>query len=161
MAAEVAGTVQFGCARLALALAAGDRGRAIRRPARNLVEAHLALERIGQADHHHAEMQEVGDEREQGRLLAAMLGGGRGEGRADLAVQRAPRPEAACPVQKGRHLRREASITGAGPDDNRVVARQLFNPCDRRRLVELIVALAGYVLWHSFGHAFDIHLGPR
>src|SRR3954454_4340857 len=94
--------------------------------------------------------EQVGDEREQGRLLAAVLGGGRGEGRADLAVQRAARPQAAGAVEEGRHLRREASVAGAGSDHDGVVARQLFDRGDRGRLVELVAALAGHLLGHGF-----------
>ena len=82
-------------ARLALALAAGDRGRAIGRAADDLVQGHLALIGIGQADDHHAEMQQVGDAGEQGRLLAAMLRRRGGEHAADLAGQRARGPERA------------------------------------------------------------------
>src|SRR3954467_3192373 len=66
-------SVEFVPARLALALAARDGGRSVRRTARDLVERHLALERIGQPDDHHAEVQEVGDAGEQRRFLAAVL----------------------------------------------------------------------------------------
>src|SRR3712207_1034989 len=117
MAAEVARAVQFGRAWLARAIPARDRGRAVGCATRDLVEAHLALERVGQANHHHAEVQQVGDEREQRGLLTAMLGGSGGEGRADLAVQRTARPEAAGPVEERGHLGREASVAGAGPDN--------------------------------------------
>src|SRR5579863_6078690 len=73
---------------LAAAVAAGDRGGAVGRAARHFVEFHLAAKTIVHADDDHAEMQEVGDDREQRRLLAAMLGRGRGEGAADFAVDR-------------------------------------------------------------------------
>ena len=72
----------------------------------HFLHAHLASEAIVQADNGQAEMQQVGDDREERRLLAAMLGGGRGEGPADLAVERAAgsrgamlfRPELRYPV---------------------------------------------------------------
>src|SRR6266481_3074803 len=63
-------------ARLAAAVAAGDGGGAIGRAAGDLVELHLAGKTIVEADHRHAEVQEVGDDRKQRGLLAAMLGRG-------------------------------------------------------------------------------------
>jgi NAD(P)H dehydrogenase (quinone) len=50
------------------------------RPHRRAVGEGRAQRQGRQPDHHHAEMQQVGDDREQGRLLAAVLRGGRGEG---------------------------------------------------------------------------------
>jgi hypothetical protein len=47
------------------------------------------LEGIGQADDDEALMQQRDVEREDGRLLSAMLGGAAGEDAADLADQRA------------------------------------------------------------------------
>src|SRR5215831_21102366 len=49
---------------LAAAVTARDGGRAIGRAAGDLVEFHLAGEAVIQADHGHAEMQQVGDDRE-------------------------------------------------------------------------------------------------
>jgi len=40
-----------------------------------------------EADNHYAEVQEIGDDREQRRLLPAMLRGARTERAADFAVQ--------------------------------------------------------------------------
>src|ERR1700681_1880218 len=90
---------------LAAAVAAGARGRAIGRAAGGLVELHLAGKAVIQADDGHAEMQEIGDDREQRGFLAAVLGRGRAEGAANLAVQRALHPEAAGLIEKIRHLR--------------------------------------------------------
>src|SRR5262249_46640528 len=90
---------------LSAAVAAGDSGRAIGCAARHLVELHLAGKAVIEADHGHAEVQQICDDREQRGLLAAMLGGGRGEGAADFAVQRALHPEAAGLVEEIRHLR--------------------------------------------------------
>src|SRR4029077_319847 len=80
---------------LAAAVAAGDRGRAIGRTAGDLIELHLAGEAVVETNDRHSEVQEIGDDREQRGLLAAMLGRSRREGAADLAVQRALGPEAA------------------------------------------------------------------
>src|ERR1700687_5013619 len=96
---------EFVLARLAAAVAAGERGRAIGRAAGNLVELHLARKAVIQADDGHAEMQQVGDDRKQRGLLAAVLARGRGEGAAALAVPRAFHPEAAGLVEEVRHLR--------------------------------------------------------
>src|ERR1700686_1521458 len=54
---------------LAAAAAPGDRGRTIGRAAGDLVELHLAGKAVIQADDGHAEMQEVGDDREQRGFL--------------------------------------------------------------------------------------------
>jgi len=69
-----------------------------------------------------------------GRLLAAMLGGGTGEHTANLADQRALHPEAAGPVEEVPHLRAHfAEARGrseeAGPVTNRPVCPQ---PCEAR-----------------------------
>ena len=81
-----AGELVFG--RLAAAVAAGDRGCAIGRAAGDFVELHLAGKAVVEPDDGQAEMQEVGDDREQRGLLAAVLGRGRGKGAADLAVRK-------------------------------------------------------------------------
>src|SRR5215468_2028138 len=83
-ASLIARAGEFVFARQAAAVAAGDGGGAIGRAAGHLIELHLAGKAVIEADHCHAEMQEVGDDREQRGLLAAMLGGGRSEGAADL-----------------------------------------------------------------------------
>ena len=78
--ALMAGALEFNLARMPLALSAGDRRRAVGRAAHDLLERHLACVAVGQADDHQAEMQQVGDDREQRRLVAAMLARARGEG---------------------------------------------------------------------------------
>src|SRR3569833_235161 len=59
---------------LSAAVAAGDSGRAVGRAAGHLVELHLACKAVVEAHPRHAEMQQVGDDRKQRGLLAAMLG---------------------------------------------------------------------------------------
>src|SRR3984957_9789487 len=104
-ASLIARAGEFVVGGLAAAVAAGDRGGAIGRAAGDVIELHLAGEAVVQADDGHAEMQQVGDDREKRGLLAAVLGRGRGKGAADLAVQRALHPEAAGLVEEIRHLR--------------------------------------------------------
>jgi hypothetical protein len=113
-------------------------------------------EAVVEADDHHAEVQQVGDDREQGGLLAAVLGGGRGEGPADLAVQRAARPQAAGLVEERRHLRGHAAKARAGADDDRVVVGQLVDGGDRGFLVELEVGALATSRRHGFRHALDV-----
>src|SRR3984893_15674898 len=73
-----AGEFVFG--RLAAAVAGGDRGGAVGRAAGDVIEFHLTGKAVIQADNGHAEMQEIGDDREQRGFLAAVLARGRGEG---------------------------------------------------------------------------------
>src|SRR5260370_16118941 len=82
-ASLIARASQLVVAWLAAAVAAGDRGRAVGRAAGDLVELHLAGKAVIQPDDGQAEMQEVGDDREQRGLLAAVLGRGRAQGAAD------------------------------------------------------------------------------
>src|SRR5213083_2596629 len=86
---------EFVFARLTAAVAAGDRGGAVGRAAGDFIELHLAGKTIIEADDRHAKVQQVGDNRKQRGLLAAVLSGARGEGAADLAVQGALGPQAA------------------------------------------------------------------
>src|ERR1700757_1843318 len=90
-----AGAGELVLARLARAVAGCDRGRAIGRSAGHFVELKLTLEAVGQANDGKAEVHQVGDHGEESGLLAAVLAGGRGERRANLAVQRAAHPQAA------------------------------------------------------------------
>jgi hypothetical protein len=76
LAALIAGSLELVRTRLARAVAAGDRGGPVGRAAGDLVERHLPGMAVIEADNHHAEVQEVGDDREQRRFLPAMLGGG-------------------------------------------------------------------------------------
>ncbi len=68
--------IKLNSRRLTRAVAARDGGSAIGRAALHFINAHLALEGIGQADNHHTVMQEHGVKVQDGRFLAAMLGGG-------------------------------------------------------------------------------------
>src|ERR1700686_2506621 len=104
-ASLIARAGEFVFAGLTAAVTPGDRGRAIGWPAGDLVELHLAGKAVVQADNGHAEMQQIGDDREQRGFLATVLGRGRGEGAADLAVQCALHPEAAGLIEEVRHLR--------------------------------------------------------
>ncbi|MNV76914.1 hypothetical protein D3C71_1702980 [compost metagenome] len=87
-----------------------------------------------------------------------MLGRGRGERRADLAVQRALGPQPAGLVEEVGHLRRHPAEARAGADDDGVVVLQVGDLGDRRGLVELVVRLARDVLGHQLGHALDVDL---
>src|SRR6516164_5743012 len=97
-----AGQLVFG--RLTAAVAARDRGCTVGCASSHFVEFYLARKAVVEADNSHAEMQEIGDDGKQGGFLAAMLGRGRGEGSADLAVQRSLHPEAAGLIEEIRHL---------------------------------------------------------
>src|ERR1700734_634196 len=54
--------IELDLARLALALAAGDGRRPIGAAANNLIQRHLSLEAVWQADDCQAEMQQIGDD---------------------------------------------------------------------------------------------------
>src|SRR5262249_22538593 len=136
----IARACKFIGARESAAVAASDRGGAVRRPAGDLVELHLACEAVVEPDHNHAEMKQVGDDREQGGLLAAVLGGCRGKRTTDFAVQRAFHPQAAGLIEKIRHLRGNAAEARAGPDNDSVVVRKLIDLRDRGGLIELVVS---------------------
>src|SRR3546814_13965727 len=66
--------------------------------------------------------------------LPILLGGGRGEGAADLADQRALGPQAAGLVEEVTHLGRHVAETRRRAEDDRVIARQLVDRGDRRLL---------------------------
>src|SRR6266852_6043209 len=87
LAALVAGSFELVCGRQARAIAAGDGCGTVGRAAGNLVECHLSGMAVIESHNHHAEVQKIGDDREQRRLLPAMLRGARGKRAADLAVQ--------------------------------------------------------------------------
>src|SRR4029077_5936195 len=78
------GAVEFDLRRLALALGACDCGCAVGRSADDLVERHLAGMALRQADDDQAEVHQVGDDREKGGFVAAVLRRARGEGAADF-----------------------------------------------------------------------------
>jgi hypothetical protein len=60
-------------ARLPLRVEPGDRCRAVRYAAGDLVNFHPAGEPVVQSDHRHAEVEQVGYDVERRRLLAAVL----------------------------------------------------------------------------------------
>src|SRR5262245_37825515 len=70
-----AGHGEFAFAWLAAAVAAGDRAGAVGRATGDLVQPHLGLARIGQADDHHALVQQSDVEGEDGAFLPAVLRG--------------------------------------------------------------------------------------
>jgi hypothetical protein len=71
--ALVTGARQFDFAGLARAIAAGDGGRSIGRAADDFAQGHLPLVAVWNPDDGHTEVQQVGDDREQGRFLTAVL----------------------------------------------------------------------------------------
>src|SRR5450756_1274817 len=144
---------------LAAAVAGRDRGCTIGRTAGDLVEFQLAGKAVIEADDGHAEMQEVGDDREQRGFLAAVLARGRGESAADLAVQGALGPEAAGLIEEVRHLRRHAAEAGAGADDDGVIIGKLFDLRHRRGLIELVIRRLRDFRRHQLGHAPDVDGG--
>src|ERR1700721_1320081 len=114
-------------ARLALTCAARHRGRSIGAAADDFVESHLSLMAVRQADDGHAEMHEIGNDREQSHFLAAMLSCGRRECPADFAVQGAAHPQAAGLIEKARHLRGDAAEARRGADHDGVVVRPILD----------------------------------
>ena len=72
-AALVASAVEIDVARLAAAVAIGDRAGAIRRIAMDFLDAHLPGVPIVEPDDRQPEMQQVGYDREQRDFLATML----------------------------------------------------------------------------------------
>ncbi len=65
--------VQLDGARCALPLSSCDGRRPIGAAADDFIETHLPLMTVWKADDGHAEVQKIGDDREQGDLLAAVL----------------------------------------------------------------------------------------
>ena len=104
-------------------------------------------------------MQEVGDDREERHLLAAMLRGRGGEGAPDFPMQRATHPQAAGLIQKIRHLRRHAPEARAHADDDRVVIRELVHRRNWGFLIQLEMRFLRDLLWNEFGHPLDCDLG--
>ena len=75
LAALVARSDQLVRARHTRAIATGNRRGTVRRPTGNFVKSHLTRVALVETDNHHAEVQEIGDDREQGRFLPTMLRG--------------------------------------------------------------------------------------
>ena len=83
----VPGAGKLVLARLPLRDEPGDRRRSVRCAAGGLVNLHLTGEQVVQSDHRHDEVEQVGDDGEQRRLLAAVLRRRLREGAAYLALQ--------------------------------------------------------------------------
>src|SRR5258707_12111677 len=92
---------------------------------------------IRQTDDNHAKMHQVRDDRKKRGFLPTMLGGSRGERTTNLAVQCATHPQTTGLIEERGHLRRHASITGAGTPDDRIVVLEIGDRCNRSRLVRL------------------------
>ncbi|QTK78431.1 LysR Family Transcriptional Regulator [Agrobacterium tumefaciens] len=144
---------QFDLRRLAGPVPIGDGGSAIRRTALDFIDAHLALECIGQTDNGHAMVQECGNETENGRFLTAVLGGCRGKGRADLADELPVEPKAAGLVPEVAHLRGNRAETCAGTDDDGVIFGQFIHRRYGCRLIHLEVRGLGDFFRNQFGNA--------
>ena len=136
-AAEIAGAVEVGFAGLARAVIIGNGGGAIGGTALDLVHPVLPGEAVIQADDGAAHMQQIGQHREQRRLLPAMLRGGGTEGGAHLADQRAAHPQPAGLVPEARHLAAHPPVTGRAADDDAVIFRQLVRPFDAIMILAL------------------------
>src|SRR5204862_7341140 len=65
-------TLEFDGARLTLPLSASNGRRAIRRPADDFIQRHLPLMAVRQTDDGHAEVQQVGNDREERGFLPAV-----------------------------------------------------------------------------------------
>src|SRR5262249_22055974 len=75
LAALVAGSLELVRGGQARTIAASDRRGTVGRAAGNLIQRHLPGMPVIETDNHHAEVQEIGDDRDQRRLLPAMLRG--------------------------------------------------------------------------------------
>jgi hypothetical protein len=82
------GSLEVEHARLALSRRTGDGGCAIGAASRQLLQSHLPLVTIGQSNHRHSEVEQIGNDGEQRHFLPAMLRRRGREGASDLAVQR-------------------------------------------------------------------------
>ncbi len=158
LAALVAGALELVRRGQARAVAAGDRGGTVGRAAGDLVQRHLAGVAVIETDDDHAEVQQVGNDREQRHLLPAMLRGGRRERAADLAVQCSARPKPTGLVEEVGQLGWHPAKPGAGSDDDRIVGSEVIDFRDRRGLIELVVRLPRDLVGHQFRHALDVNL---
>src|SRR3569832_2438830 len=104
-------------ARHARTVAAADGAGTVRAAARNLVEAHLLLRRIRQADDDHAEVQQGRVEGRDRGLLSAVLRGGAGEAAAGLADQRAGEPQLAGLVDDVAQLCRHHAVARGAAEE--------------------------------------------
>ncbi len=101
-------------------------------------------------------MQQVGDRGEQRHFLAAVLTGGGGEGRTDLAVQHAALPKPARLVEERGHLGGHPPEPCRRTDDDCIIVFQIGDRGDRRGLVELEIGRLGDLQRRGFRHTLDV-----
>lgn len=92
-------------------------------------------------------------------FLPAVLGRGRGEGAADLAVQGTLGPEAAGLIEEVGHLRGHPAKARAGADDDGVVIGEVLDLGDGGSLIELVIRRLRDGFGHQFRHALDVDGG--
>jgi hypothetical protein len=83
------------------------------------------------------------------------------EGTADLAVQRAPHPQAAGLVQKTSHLRGHAAESCRRADDDGIVVGEILDRRDRRTLFEFEVGRLGGLQGRGFRNALQVDRRAR
>jgi Domain of unknown function (DUF3459) len=149
---------EFDRAGLARTVATRDCRCAVRCAADDFRQRHLTLVAVGQADDDQAEVQQVGDDREERRFVAAVLGRAGGERGADFPVESPARPEAATLIEKRGHLRSHATEARSGSDHDRVVVFEVADCGDGRGLVELEVGRFGDRFGRGLRHALDVDL---
>src|SRR5262245_38441861 len=111
---------QLVLARLALPVIAGGRGCAVSCGAADLAHLVELATGIGHPDNDHDVMEEGAVEAGQGGLLPTVLGSGTAEHTADLADQRALRPEAAGVIEEISHLPGHVSEPRRAAEDDRI-----------------------------------------
>src|SRR5262249_22484395 len=104
---------------------------------------------------HESQVHQDRDEREDGRFLPAVLGGGGREDTGDLADETALQPQAAGLVEEALHLARHVAEARGRPEDDGVVVGEVLDLRDRRLLVELETGLAREVFGYGFRNAQD------
>ena len=118
--------------------------------------ASSGLKAVGQANHNHSEVQQVGDDGEQCRFLAAVLGCGRAECTTDFSMQCAFRPQTATLIEERGHLRNHPSKAGGSADDDGIVVGQLIYLRNGGFLVGLVMRSLCDVGRDRLGHPFDV-----
>ena len=104
-----------------LALPARDRGRAVGRTADDLVEGHLSRVAIWQTDDDHAEMQEVGDDREEVVSLPPCWVALEVKAPPTLPCRARPNPKPPGLLPEASHRRGDAAVTRRCADGDCVV----------------------------------------
>src|SRR5258708_34986553 len=88
-----------------------------------------------------------------------MLGRGRSESAAYLAVQSALGPQSTGLVQKVRHLGCHTAEARPHPNHYGVVVDEIFDLCHWRLLVKLEMRGLGNIFRHQLRNALDVYLG--